>query len=98
MTSISKEEDEKLTWNQRHERYEEELLGFPWELGTVRSYNRSERLVMIRDRFDFFRRNQEVLLGEASREDELKQISQFQNEDQVQVIVAHNFQTRIIDM
>ena len=47
---------------------------------------RSERLVMIRDRLDFFRRNEEVLLGEASREDELKQSSQFQNEDHAEVI------------
>ena len=52
---------------------------------------------MIRDRLDFFRRNQEVLLGEASKEDELKQSSQFQNEDHAEVIVAHNFQIRIIN-
>ena len=63
-----------------------EVLGILGELGTILPYDRSERLVMIRDRFDFFRRNQEVLLGEASREDELKRSSQFQNEDHVQVI------------
>ena len=40
----------------------------------------------IRDRLDFFRRNQEVLLGKASKEDELKQSSQFQNEDHMLVI------------
>ena len=41
---------------------------------------------MIRDHLDFFRQNEEVLLGEASREDELKQSPQFQNEDHVEVI------------
>ena len=44
------------------------------------------RQVMIRDLLDFFRRNQEVLLGEASKEDKLKQRSQFQNEDHAEVI------------
>ena len=46
---------------------------------------------------DFFRRVGSVLLGEASREDEQKRSSQFLDEDHMKVIVAHNFQLRIID-
>ena len=83
---------------------QKELLGFLWESGTMHLYGykcmsvcRTGLERLIRDRLDFFRRKEEVLLREASKEDELKQSSQFQNEDHVKVIVAHNFQIRIID-